>query len=138
MKLLLEDTACRCFDLARTDLAHLSPNQATHLKSPERRIRGNCHGTSVHASSTRNRRANAVISELGTEGQLQEHQREITLCNFEHVRYGWVVHVDCGPSSFIDVFKATAGLTSDDNCPRGWDRRNSSCIPRNITNEYNR
>ncbi len=33
--ILLEDTACRCFDLAHTDLAHLSPNRATHLKSPK-------------------------------------------------------------------------------------------------------
>ncbi len=35
--ILLEDTADRCFDLACTDLAHLSPNRATHLKSPEKR-----------------------------------------------------------------------------------------------------
>ncbi len=34
--ILLEDAAYRCFDLARTDLAHLSPNRATHLKSPEK------------------------------------------------------------------------------------------------------
>ncbi len=33
--ILLEDAAFRCFDLAHTDLAHLSPNRATHLKSPE-------------------------------------------------------------------------------------------------------
>ncbi len=33
--ILLEDAAYRCFDLARTDLAHLSPNGATHLKSPK-------------------------------------------------------------------------------------------------------
>ncbi len=31
--ILLEDAACRCFDLAHTDLAHLSPNCATHIKS---------------------------------------------------------------------------------------------------------
>ncbi len=31
--ILLEDTACRCFDLAHTNLAH-QPNRATHLKSP--------------------------------------------------------------------------------------------------------
>ncbi len=34
--ILLEDAACRCFDLACTDLAHLSPNCATHLKSPKK------------------------------------------------------------------------------------------------------
>ncbi len=34
--ILLEDAAYRCFDLAHTDLAHLSPNRATHLKSPEK------------------------------------------------------------------------------------------------------
>ena len=33
--ILLEEAACRCFDLACTDLAHLSPNRATHLKSPK-------------------------------------------------------------------------------------------------------
>ncbi len=33
-----EDAAYRCFDLAHTDLAHLSPNRATHLKSPEKRF----------------------------------------------------------------------------------------------------
>ncbi len=33
--ILLEDAAYRCFDLAHTDLAHLSPNRATHLKSPK-------------------------------------------------------------------------------------------------------
>ncbi len=33
--ILMEDAACRCFDLAHTDLAHLSPNLATHLKSPK-------------------------------------------------------------------------------------------------------
>ncbi len=32
---LLEEAAYRCFDLAHTDLAHLSPNRATHLKSPK-------------------------------------------------------------------------------------------------------
>ncbi len=34
--ILLEDAAYRCFDLAGTDLADLSPNRATHLKSPEK------------------------------------------------------------------------------------------------------
>ncbi len=34
--ILLEDAACRCFDLAHTDLAHLSPNRTTHLKSPKK------------------------------------------------------------------------------------------------------
>ncbi len=34
--ILLEDAAYWCFDLARTDLAHLSPNRATHLKSPKK------------------------------------------------------------------------------------------------------
>ncbi len=34
--ILLEDAACRCFDLAYTDLAHLRPNRATHLKSPKK------------------------------------------------------------------------------------------------------
>ncbi len=38
--ILLEDAAYRCFDLARTDLAPLSPNRATHLKSPEKNIGG--------------------------------------------------------------------------------------------------
>ncbi len=33
--IFLEEAACRCFDLARTNLAHLSPNRATHLKSPK-------------------------------------------------------------------------------------------------------
>ncbi len=33
--MLLVDAAYRCFDLACTDLARLSPNRATHLKSPE-------------------------------------------------------------------------------------------------------
>ncbi len=33
--ILLEEAAYRCFDLACTDLAHLSPNRATHLKSPK-------------------------------------------------------------------------------------------------------
>ncbi len=33
--MLFVDPACRCFDLACTDLAHLSPNRATHLKSPK-------------------------------------------------------------------------------------------------------
>ncbi len=33
--ILLEDAACRCFDLACTNLAHLSLNRATHLKSPK-------------------------------------------------------------------------------------------------------
>ncbi len=32
---LLEDAAYRCFDLACTDLTHLSPNCAAHLKSPK-------------------------------------------------------------------------------------------------------
>ena len=36
--ILLEDAAYRCFDLARTDLAHLSPNRTTHLKSPKKRV----------------------------------------------------------------------------------------------------
>ncbi len=36
--ILLEDAAYRCFDLARTDLAHLSPNRATHLKSPKKKL----------------------------------------------------------------------------------------------------
>ncbi len=31
--ILLEEAAYRCFDLAHTDLAHLSPNCTTHLKS---------------------------------------------------------------------------------------------------------
>ncbi len=33
--ILLEDAAYRCFYLAGTDLAHLNPNRATHLKSPK-------------------------------------------------------------------------------------------------------
>ncbi len=33
--ILLEEAAYRCFDLAHTDLAQLSPNRATHLKSPK-------------------------------------------------------------------------------------------------------
>ncbi len=40
--ILLEDTAYRCFDLARTDLAHLSPNHMTHLKSPKNRTFAVC------------------------------------------------------------------------------------------------
>ncbi len=34
--ILLEDAACRWFDLAGTDLAHLSPNRATHLETPKK------------------------------------------------------------------------------------------------------
>ncbi len=34
--ILLEEAAYKCFDLACTDLAHLSPNHATHLKSPKK------------------------------------------------------------------------------------------------------
>ncbi len=34
----MEEAAYRCVDLARTNLAHLSPNRATHLKSPEKRL----------------------------------------------------------------------------------------------------
>ncbi len=37
--ILLEEAAYRCFDLARTNLAHLSPNRATHLKSPKNQTR---------------------------------------------------------------------------------------------------
>ncbi len=37
--ILLEDAAYRCFDLAGTDLAPLSPNRATHLKSPKKGCR---------------------------------------------------------------------------------------------------
>ncbi len=36
--ILLEEAAWRCFDLAHTDLAHLSPNRATHLKSPKKSL----------------------------------------------------------------------------------------------------
>ncbi len=35
--ILLEDTAYRCFDFSHTNWAHLSPNRATHLKSPKNR-----------------------------------------------------------------------------------------------------
>ncbi len=36
--ILLEDAAYRCFDLACANLAHLSPNCATHLKSPKKDV----------------------------------------------------------------------------------------------------
>ncbi len=34
--ILLGEAACRCSDLAHTDLAHLSPNRGNHLKSPKK------------------------------------------------------------------------------------------------------
>ncbi len=36
--ILLEYAVCRCFDLACTDMAHLSPNRPTHLKSPKKLV----------------------------------------------------------------------------------------------------
>ncbi len=37
--ILLEEAAYGCFDLAHTNLAHLSLNRATHLKSPQKNNR---------------------------------------------------------------------------------------------------
>ncbi len=47
--ILLEEAAYRCFDLASTDLAHLSPNRATHLKSPEKLFYKHTH---IHITQT--------------------------------------------------------------------------------------
>ncbi len=55
--ILLEEAAYRCFDLAHTDLAHLSPNRATHLKWPknEKVLRGK-RGCILEVNVARNAR----------------------------------------------------------------------------------
>ncbi len=103
---LLVDAAYRCFDLACTDLAYLSPNRATHLKSPEKkpervnnsftRNKHQIRGWSDFTEARRHDEDEVMPLPLGSTGETRtdcfcqgKRVNNVTLCHYSLCSSRW-------------------------------------------------